>query len=275
SVIMVVTVVLALWVTATTFSAIAPFAAWWKWGWAVKVVLFSVFIPFVIRSRIQIEAFIQVYVISLAANVIPFGFKTIFSGGGYGHSLGLITNTSVLGEQDTLATACTLAIPLIVYLMHHTRIIPRGKLTTISYGTLIILIVATTIGTQERAALLGLGAAAAGLWMKSQRKLLLAGIFALAGVGILASAPAAWWDRMSTISEGSKEGSIAVRLKMWEWTLDLVAQRPNGAGFEAYRTSVLEFPLPNGKTRVEYGRAFHSSFFEVLGEHGWFGLGLF
>jgi len=276
SAITVITVVFVLWVTATTLHAIAPLPAWWKWDWAIKSMLFSVFIPFAIRSRNQIEAFIQVYVISLAANIIPFGLKTIITGGGYGTSLGLISTNSVFGEQDTLATACTLGIPLMLYLIRHTRIIPRGRLPTIGYGGLVLLTIATTIGTQERAALVGLIAAAGGLWLKSSKKLVLAAVFAAIGVAIVASAPAAWWDRMSSISEGAHDGSIAVRLKMWEWTMDLVAEHPNGAGFEAYRKSVLEFPQPlKGEPRFEYGRAFHSSFFEVLGEHGWFGFGLF
>src|SRR5215510_12585774 len=47
----VVTVVFALWVTATTFQSIAPRPAWWKWDWAFKAMMFSVFIPYVIRSR--------------------------------------------------------------------------------------------------------------------------------------------------------------------------------------------------------------------------------
>jgi len=276
SVIMIVTVVFVLWVTSTTFHAIAPLPAWWKWDWATKSMLFSVFIPFVIRSRNQIEAFVQVYVISLAANVIPFGLKTIITGGGYGTSLGLISTNSVFGEQDTLATASTLGIPLMLYLMRHTRIIPPGRLASLGYGGLVLLTIATTIGTQERAALVGLFAAAGGLWLKSRKKLVLAGIFAAIGVVIMASAPTAWWERMSTISEGSQDGSIAVRLKMWQWTMDLVAEHPDGAGFEAYRKSVLEFPQPNGQpSKFEYGRAFHSSFFEVLGEHGWIGFGLF
>lgn len=272
----VVTIVFALWVTATTFQAIAPKPAWWKWDWAFKAIMFSVFIPYVIRSRNQIEAFLQVYLFSLAANIIPFGLKTILTGGGgYGHSLGLIGGNTFLGEQDTLAASAVLAIPLMIYLIEHTRIIPRNRLTMFGYAGLALLSVATIIGTHERAALLALGVVGAGVWLKGKRKVLLAVLLAFVGIGIVVTAPAAWWERMSTISETTKEGSIMVRLRVWEWTLNMVSERPVGGGFEAYRKDRIVLPDADGKERVEVGRAFHSTFFEVLGEHGWFGLALF
>ena len=52
-----------------------------------------------IRSRIQIEAFAQTYVLSLAANFVPFGVKTFISGGGYGTNLGLEQGNAGLSEE--------------------------------------------------------------------------------------------------------------------------------------------------------------------------------
>src|SRR5216683_3073695 len=84
------TLILAVWVTLTCFWAEVPEHVWTKWDWAFKTILFSAFMPFVIRSRIQIEAFLLVFLFSLSGNVIPFGIKTILSGGGYGTQLGLV-----------------------------------------------------------------------------------------------------------------------------------------------------------------------------------------
>ena len=239
----VLTIVFALWVTATTFQAIAPRPAWWKWDWAFKAIMFSVFIPYVIRSRNQIEAFLQVFLFSLAANIVPFGLKTILSGGGgYGDSLGLIGGNSFLGEQDTLAAASVLAIPLMIYLIDHTRIIPRNALSMCCYAGLALLSVATIIGTHQRAALLALGVVAAGTWLKGRRKVILAVLLAFVGAGIVVAAPAAWWERMATISDVAKDGSIMVRLRVWEWTLNMVSERPTGGGFEAYRKDRIVLP---------------------------------
>ena len=70
-------------------------AGWPKWDWAFKTVMFSAFIPLVIRSRVQIEAFVQIYVLTLAANFIPFAAKVLISGGGYGRNLGLMAATAI------------------------------------------------------------------------------------------------------------------------------------------------------------------------------------
>ena len=88
---------MAIWVTLTLIWAQVPDAAWEKWDWAFKTVAFATFLPFVIRSRVQIEAFAQTYVFSLAANFVPFGLKVLISGGGYGRDLGLVGGNSGLG----------------------------------------------------------------------------------------------------------------------------------------------------------------------------------
>jgi probable O-glycosylation ligase (exosortase A-associated) len=275
--IMVLTVLFGVWVTATTTWAQVPDAAWAKWDWAFKSIMFSAFIPFVIRSRNHIEAFLQVYVFSLAAHIGSFGTKTLLTGGGYALHLGLIERNFFLGEQDTLAAAALMAIPVVAFLVRHSRIIPRNGIAAFGYGLIVLLAVATIVGTQERAAPLGLLVVALALWWQSRKKILfavLAGAFASL---ILASAPASWWERMSTISTSTDPG-ISVRFQVWEWTIDFAREHPFGGGFDAYRVNEVQVPRPNaadGDTRTEMARAYHSIYFEVLGEQGWVGLGLF
>src|SRR6266702_8001813 len=52
------TVMLAFWVTLTTTWAVSPIAAWEKWDWAFKTIVFSALLPLFFRSRVQIDAFI-------------------------------------------------------------------------------------------------------------------------------------------------------------------------------------------------------------------------
>ena len=125
SVEMALMIAMMIWVSLTMIWAQVPSAAWEKWDWAFKTLAFATFIPFVIRSRIQIEAFAQTYVISLAANFVPFGLKTLVSGGGYGSNLGLVGGNSGLGEGGLLSTVCLMAIPLAIYLSKHGQLIPR------------------------------------------------------------------------------------------------------------------------------------------------------
>ena len=61
-----------------------------------------------------------------------------------------------------------------------------------------------------------------------------------------------------------------LRLAVWKWTLGYVADHPLGGGFDVYLTDVVVLPPdeenPGGLTQS--GRAFHSIYFEVLGELG-------
>jgi putative inorganic carbon (hco3(-)) transporter len=273
----VVTVLFAVWVTLTTTWALVPDAAWAKWDWAFKTVLFSAFIPFVIRSRNQIEAFLQVFVFSLAANTIPAGAKTILTGGGhYGPTLGLIQRNFFLGEGSTLAAASLLAIPLIFFLMKHQRVFPRNIWTNIGYLGLVALGLATAIGTHERTALVGMVMLAGVVWLHSRRKVLVTILCVATGLVIMETAPQSWVDRMSTIMHPSEDDSASVRLQVWAWTLDFVRSHPQGGGFDVYRINQIIVPGVNPDSpKVENERAFHSAYFEVLGEQGWIGLGLF
>ena len=127
------TLLLGCWVTATMYWAEVPLAGWAKWDWAFKTVMFSAFIPLVIRSRVQIEAFAQVYVFTLAANFIPFAAKVLISGGGYGHNLGLIGGNGNLAEGGLLSIAVLMTIPLALHLGRHTQLLPRTRLVKFGY----------------------------------------------------------------------------------------------------------------------------------------------
>jgi len=118
------TIAFAGWITMTTLWAVSPDAAWEKWDWAFNTVAFSVFVPFVIRSKNQIEGFLQIMVFSIMADLIPFGVKTLVTGGGYGRIYGLINGQFFLGQGETLAAACFMILPIILFLMKHSIIIP-------------------------------------------------------------------------------------------------------------------------------------------------------
>ena len=50
---------------------------------------------------------------------------------------------------------------------------------------------------------------------------------------------------------------------------------PGRRGFNAYLGNRIEMRNADGQEIVQEGRAFHSIYFEVLGEHGWIGLAIF
>jgi probable O-glycosylation ligase (exosortase A-associated) len=265
------------WITLTTiFLAVAPEPAWEKWDWAVKNVLFSAFIPFVIRSRVQIEAFLQVYLFGLAIHILPTGLKTMISGGGYGRELGLVGGNTGFGEGSTLATASIMMIPVIIWLMKYNVLMPRMKLVRLMYMGLAVVALACTVGTYSRTGLIGMVVVGGVMWFRSQQKVLFS-LVILAGmalVGVIASEK--WEERVSTIKDTSENSTLG-RILVWQWTLRYVASNPLGGGFDSYRISEITMPSADGvgEGEVIIGKAFHNSYIEALGEHGYPGLALF
>lgn len=269
------TMVLAVWVTLTTVWAEVPELAWVKWDAALKTLMFSVFVPFVIRSRNQIEAFVQVYIFSLAENFVTFGAKTLLTGGGYDRSLGLFAGNKLMGEGADLAMASLVTVPFILFVMRHGRIFPKTWWSNIGYIGLIILALATTIGTHERTGLVGMLVLAATVWWYSRYKFRMGLLCVAAAATIAFTAPASWYERMSTISTDAADQSSQVRLLVWKWTLDYVKVHPLGGGFELYKIDEISTEREDGTGFTQRGRAFHSAYFEMLGEHGWPGITLF
>jgi putative inorganic carbon (hco3(-)) transporter len=267
---------LAVWVTCTLIWAQAPEPAMEKWDWAFKTLAFSAFIPYVIRSRVQIEAFVQVYVFSLAANFVPFGIKVLISGGGYGVNLGLQQGNSGLAEGGLLSTACLMTVPLAVFLFKHGRLLPNLKIVRFGHLLVAALAIVTAIGTYERSALIGLVVLAGYMWVRTKHKIGFGIVVAIAACFIIYTASSAWNARISTVGNFEKENSAYTRILVWRWTLAFTATHPLGGGFQTYVIDHVEVPGAGDEPgHMEFGRAFHSIYFEVLGEHGYPGIAIF
>ena len=269
-------IAMVVWVNLTMIWAEVPNAAWEKWDWAFKTLVFATFIPLVIRSRIQIEAFAQTYVFSLAANFIPFGLKTLISGGGYGANLGLVGGNSGLAEGGLLSTVCLMAIPLALHLSKHSELIPSMKLLRLGYWCVAALALITAIGTYERSALLGAVVLGIYMWIRSRHKVQFGILVGIVACLLVYSTSSTWNDRVSTIGNFEHENSALTRILVWRWTLEFSATHPFGGGFQSYLVDRVELPATETEpAEVEFGRAFHSIYFEMLGEQGYPGVAIF
>lgn len=267
---------MTIWVNLTMIWAVAPESAWDKWDWAVKTLAFATFIPLVIRSRVQIEAFAQTYVFSLAANFLPFGLKVLISGGGYGRNLGLAGGNTGLGEGGLLSTMCLMAVPLALHLAKHSQLVPRIKGISLAYWFVCVLAVVTAIGTYERSALVGLVVLGIYMWVRSKHKVAFGAVATIGVILIIYATSSAWNARVETIGNFQQENSALTRILVWRWTLDFAASHPFGGGFQSFVINHIEFPATDSQpATIEFGRAFHSIYFEMLGEHGFPGLAVF
>ena len=263
---MVLLLAYALWVTITTFFAVAPEFAWGKWDRTEKILLFTFITVALISNRSRLTALVWVTVISLGFYGIKGGVFTIL-GGGKSHVFG--PPGSFIGDNNALALALIMTLPLMRFL--HMQ--AQSKLLRWGLAGAIVLTLFAIFGSQSRGAFLALGAMLTFMALKSRRRgfAILTLIVAL-GIGI-SFMPTSWKERMESISNYQHDASATGRIVMWKFAVDLAADHPIvGGGFLSFYDQGLRLKyLPPG-TR---GRNVHSIYFEALGEHGYVGLLLF
>ena len=270
----------------TTFHADMPVEALDKWEWAWKALAFAIFLPLTLRTRLRIEAFLLFMTLSAAAIVIVGGIKTALSGGGYGALNLMVSNNSGLYEGSIISTFAIALIPIILWFARHGTIFPSDWRVKIFCGALIFACLLMPVGTEARTGLVCIFVLAILTLRDVKRRFLYmasATLLALAAVPFL---PESFTGRMATIQGYQADESANTRLAVWSWTLDYVQQRPFGGGFEAYRQNRIhvqtveeraagDVQIVSAQVQADEGRAWHSAYFEMLGEQGWPGLILF
>lgn len=267
----------------TTLVADFPQEAATKWAWVWKALVFAIFLPLTLRTRLRIEAVTTVMVLSVGAIVISGGIKTALGGGGYGSLALLVDSNTGLYEGSTLAMAAIALIPLIFWVARHSTIFPRHWTVTLFALALACACLLIPIGTEARTGLLCLAVLCALTLRTAKRRFL---IGTLAALGVLVAVPflpKSFTDRMNTIENHKADESASTRLAVWAWTWDYAKDHPMGGGFEAYLGNKLRYKKTVAETSgdgtevessyvEDAGRAFHSGYFEMLGEQGWPGL---
>ncbi len=275
--------VLLLYCGLTTTTADFPEAALEKWAWVWKALVFALFLPLTLRTRLRIEGAALVMVLTAAAIVIAGGIKTIAGGGGYGTLRLFVDENSGLYEGSTLSMVAIAIIPLVWWLARHGTIYPKGKLVTLFACALTFACLLIPIGTQTRTGLLCVGLLAVLSLRNVKRRMLYVGVMGVLALVAIPFLPDSYTQRMSTIEDHKSDQSASTRVAVWLWTLDYVQDNPFGGGFDAYRgnkikieTETVEGQSNNVAVTTEetfdQARAYHSSYFEMLGEQGWPGL---
>jgi probable O-glycosylation ligase (exosortase A-associated) len=278
--------VLLVYAGLTTLGADYPVEALDKWEWVWKSMIWAIFLPLTLRTRLRIESYLLFMILSAAAIIIVGGIKTAASGGGYGALNLMVDNNSGLYEGSTISTVAIAAVPVILWLARFGTIYPREWRVRLFAFALIFACLLIPVGTQARTGLICIGAL--GILMLRDVKNRI-GYMALVAVGLAAAVPMlpeSFTDRMSTIKTYQSDASASTRLAVWGWTWDYVQENPLGGGFEAYRQNSLSVNTVatasagnvssvRSSQHQEAGRAYHSSYFEMLGEQGFPGLFLF
>ena len=267
----------------TTLVADFPVEAATKWSWVWKALVFAIFLPLTLRTRLRIEAVALVMVLSIGAIIVSGGIKTALGGGGYGSLRLLVDNKTGLYEGSTLAMAAIAILPLIAWLARHGTIFPRHWTVTLFALALAFACLLIPVGTQARTGLLCLGVLAVLSLRTAKRRFLYASLGAIAVLVAIPFLPKSYTDRMNTIENHKADESASTRMAVWGWTWNYAKDHPLGGGFQSYlgnkiryQKKIIEGSGSSAEIESSYiedaGRAFHSGYFEMLGEQGYPGL---
>lgn len=268
----------------TTMQADFPVEAADKWSWVWKALVWAIFLPLTLRTKLRIEALILIMLLSAASIAITGGIKTAAGGGGYGTLQLLLDENYGLYEGSIMSTVAIAIIPLILWARQHGTVFPPEWRVSLFCYALIFACLLIPVGTQARTGLVCIGVLAVlALRQVKYRALYVvgAGLLAVASIPFL---PASFTERMETIRDHRSDQSASTRVAVWQWTWDYAKNNPFGGGFEAYRQNEVRVDKAETKfdpdkggetgpvTYEERARAYHSSYFEMLGEQGYPGL---
>lgn len=271
---------LLAWCGYTTMGADFPIEAAHKWDWVSKALIFAIFLPLTLRTKLRIEALALVMVLCASTIIVGGGIKTVLAGGGYGALNLMVEDNSGLFEGSTISTVAIAIIPLIFWLARHGTIFPPDWRVRTYAAALAIACLLIPIGTETRTGLLCIVLLAALILWHSRRRVAWGmglAVLLLAAVPFL---PSSFTDRMATIRDYRGDQSASTRVEVWKWTLAYLKEHPLGGGFDAYRSNSFTYDAvrtegPQNDQRMvretvtEKERAYHSAYFEVLGEQGW------
>ena len=267
----ILTLLFMVWMTVSSYFALAPSSmVWSKWTETLKI-LFMCLVGYALTTtRERVNQLVWVVVLALGVWGVKGAIMSLLHGGGMIHGPDQGKNA----DNNHFAVALIIILPLIFY-QWQLATTQRLRLGLMAMGFLVALAV---VFTYSRGALLGLCTMGLVFWVRSRAKLTTGVLILAIGLGVFTSAPTAWFDRMSLIGNYEEDGSATSRIDFWRASLKIAANSPFvGGGFNVtlWPNAVNPLLLGTDIPRYDRGRATHSSYFEVLSEHGWVGLGLF
>ena len=253
------------WMCVTTAFALEPDRALEMLERVIKILFVTVLALFTLYKREHVQWLVLIIVFSIGFYGVKGGLFTLITGG---ENLVWGPPDTFIADNNALALAVIMTIPLLAYLyiMSTQRWVHAAILMSIP------LCVVAVLGSYSRGGLLAIIAMSGFLWIKSKSKVWVGLVVALLAIGFYSFMPPAWETRMNTISTYEQDESAQGRLTTWTMLTNLALDRPFvGGGFEPYTAQVFRRYLPD----FTVAHSAHSIYFQVLGEHGFVGLGLF
>ncbi len=255
-----------LWMNVTTLFAIYPDLVFDQWNKVMKIMAFTFVTLMLIKTKQQVQLLLVVILFSFCYYGVKGGIFTLTTGGEF----------MVLGPTDSFIggnTEVALALVMVIPLLHYFQVISKKIWVRHSLTVAMVLCAIAALGSYSRGALLAIAGMGLFLWLKSKHKVRIALLFILAIPLMLAFMPERWDERMGSIQTYEQDASVMGRFNAWGMAFNLAKDRPFvGGGFEIAEPGTFARYAPD---KIDVPRAAHSIYFQVLGEHGFVGLGLY
>lgn len=270
-----------VWTTISTSMTLGrPEVSWEIWSRFAKVIALFVFVLLIVEKKLHVDVILWGVVLSVGFYGSLEALKFIASAGG--HKIAGMPD-HVLGDRNELSIAFCMTIPICVYLLGEYG--KRGRLIQLGLLGTMALLVAGVIGTQSRGGFLALLALGGYLFLKSDRKALL-GVMAVVLVLVLSQLVSSeWTSRINSINDANEDASFMGRVVAWKLSFIMASHNPFfGGGFKSLEYlpvwhelsshfySYSWFYTGDALPPTDFARAAHSVYFQVLGDHGFFGL---
>lgn len=253
------------WMSITTLFALSPDGAWPQWEKVMKIQFITLLTLLIMQTRERINWLVIVITASIGFYSIKGGVFTLATGARY---TAWGPPGSFIEGNNELGLAIVMVIPFMNYLRQTSKNIWLRRFWLMA----MVLSGLTILATYSRGAFLAAGAMVLFLIIKAQRRYLFV-VGALLVLPLLINfMPERWHERISTIAEYDQDASALGRFNAWHFAYNVAADRPLvGGGFETFTPDLFKQYAPDPLDSHDA----HSIYFEVLGEHGFVGLGLF
>jgi putative inorganic carbon (HCO3(-)) transporter len=257
----------AAWTCLTTYNAVVRPYSYPLWDRTMKSLVLAFAVMTLANSRARIQGVLWMMVLSIGYYTVK-GAGFVLLTGGHNHVYG--PENTMIADNNSLGLILIVLLPLMNYLRVTTRV---GATRLVMLGVIVCDFLAI-FGTYSRGALVALAAAGAANAVRSRSGILLVLLGAVLVAFVPAFLPSGWTERMSTIQSADKDESFNGRISAWKTSYHIAASRPLGGGFSSIDNTqvVQQFATPGGLTE---GKAAHSIYFQVLGDHGFVGFALY
>jgi len=269
--------VIALFIMSTfsTFLhlGLTDVTVWFRWDMYSKIVLFYIMSTVIVNKKLHFDFMAWMLLISIGALGAAEGTKFIFSGGA--HRISWLRGIS--GDNNFVGLLIVVVLPLAYYLFSQVT----SKVIKLGFIFTMLLLLLGLVSTYSRGGFVGLIIVLLSFVKESKNKF--SWILAFTLVGLVASnfLPDTWFERMDTVGEAEKDSSFMGRVMVWKMSFIIASHNFFGGGFKAveqafiwnqhvpYFDTLNFIPSPEPPN---HGKAAHSIYFQVLGDHGFLGL---